>query len=255
MLKTAGYVIRDIVRGRVVPAYAGFLLAAGCGLFQFDANPDKGLVGLLSLVLLVTPLAGLVFGTIHYYHSYEFLELLAAQPVRRRTLLMAEFLGMAAGLGTAVLVGVGLPVACYAPGATGAVLTAAAVALTLVFLALGLLGAVLTRDKARGIGLALLLWFHFALLHDGLMVLVMTLFGDYPLEKPAVAMICLNPIDLARVTVLLRLDVSALMGYTGALMKDLFGTGVGMICGAAVLLLWLGAPLLLAVRLFDRKDL
>ena len=69
------------------------------------------------------------------------------------------------------------------------------------------------------------------------------------------AMISLNPIDLGRVVVLLQMDVSALMGYTGAMMKDLLGSALGIAYGSGILALWMAIPLALAVWIFRRKDL
>ncbi|MFT4176907.1 MAG: ABC transporter permease subunit [Luteolibacter sp.] len=249
------YVVRDIVRSRIVIAYTLFLLAAAFGLFNLGGDATKGLIGLLSLVLFVVPLVSLIFGTIHFYNSYEFIELLAAQPLKRRTILLAEFSGVALSLGSALLLGVGLPVALYAPTATGLTLVATGLALTVIFIALAFLGAVVTRDKARGIGMAMMLWFYFAILHDGLILFTTAFFSDYPLEKPTIAMIAMNPIDLGRVLVLLQMDISALMGYTGALMKDLLGTATGITGAAAILGLWILLPLSAALWFFRRKDL
>ena len=255
MVRIVKYVLRDILGSRIVLAYTGFLLAASFGLFHLGGDVSKGLVGLLSLVLLVVPLVCLVFGTIHFYNSYEFIELLAAQPLKRRTILFGEFIGVAGALCAALLAGVAPPVLLYAAGATGFTLLGVGLALTVLFTALAFLGAVITRDKARGVGLALLVWFYFAILHDGLMLLVLFAFEDYPLEKPAMAMIALNPIDLGRVLVLLQMDVSAMMGYTGALMKDLLGTATGIASCAAILLLWAALPMGLSSFVFGRKDL
>lgn len=255
MLKIIKYVLKDIIRSRIVLAYAAFLLLAAFGLFNLGGEVSKGLIGLLSLVLIVVPLISLVFGTIHFYNSYEFIELLASQPLRRRTILLAEFAGVSAALCGALLLGVGLPVLIYAPDATGFTLVAAGMALTVIFNALAFLGAVFTRDKARGIGMAMLVWFYFALLHGGVMLFILFTFSEYPLEKATLGMISLNPIDLARVIVLLQMDVSALMGYTGAMMKDLLGTSLGLSYGTGILSLWVALPLSLSVRIFRRKDL
>ncbi|MDP3850811.1 MAG: ABC transporter permease subunit [Luteolibacter sp.] len=255
MLKIVRYVLQDIIRSRIIIAYTLILLAASFGLFNLGGDVSKGLIGLLSLIMLVVPLVCLIFGTIHFYNSYEFIELLASQPLKRRTILLGEFLGVAGALCGALLLGIGLPVLLYAAGATGFTLLAVGVVLTLVFVALAFLGAVATRDKARGVGMAMLIWFYFALLHGGLMLLIMFAFEDYPLEKPTMAMIALNPIDLGRVVVLLQMDVSALMGYTGALMKDLLGTASGISSAAGILLLWILIPLGLALWIFRRKDL
>ena len=65
----------------------------------------------------------------------------------------------------------------------------------------------------------------------------------------------LNPIDLSRIIVLLRLDVSALMGYTGAVFKDFFGTTLGFGVALLALSLWAIVPLLISTKKFRTKDL
>ena len=89
--------------------------------------------------------------------------------------------------------------------------------LTLVFSSIAFYASVRSGDKARGIGVALLLWFYFALIFDGLMLLILFAFSDYPLERLTLVLSSLNPIDLGRIFIMLKMDVSALMGYTGAL--------------------------------------
>ena len=213
------------------------------------------MVGLLNIVLIVTPLVSIVFSTIHFYNSYEFIELLAAQPIRRSQIVWSEFFGLAGAMKLSVLVGLGIPVALFSPTATGLFLVVTAAGLSVVFVSIGLLASVLTRDKAKGIGAVLLLWFYFALLYDAIVLFLMFAFADYPLEKAMLAVVALNPIDLARVVVLLQMDISALMGYTGALFQELLGTGLGIAFAALVLLVWIFVPILLAVRVFRRKDL
>ena len=87
------------------------------------------------------------------------------------------------------------------------------------------------------------------------MLFVLFYFQDYPLEKITIAMVALNPIDLARTIVLLRMDVSALMGMTGAIMQEFLGSALGISYSVGVLLLWIVTPLALALRVFRRKDL
>jgi len=65
----------------------------------------------------------------------------------------------------------------------------------------------------------------------------------------------LNPIDLGRILILLQLDISALMGYTGAIFKDFFGSKLGATIAAFVLVLWAVLPLLWSLRKFNAKDL
>jgi Cu-processing system permease protein len=255
MFRIVKYVLYDILQNRIVLAYTAFLLAASFGLFGLGGDATKGVISLLNIVLIVVPLVSIVFSTIHFYNSYEFIELLAVQPLQRRTILLGEFAGVALALTLAILIGLGLPVALYALNATGLTLLAASLGLTLVFIAIAFLAACSTRDKARGIGAALMLWFYFALLYDALVLFLMFSFADYPLEKATLALVALNPIDLARVVVLLQMDISALMGYTGALFREFLGTATGISFAAGVMLLWIALPLFFAVRIFRKKDL
>src|SRR6185503_251224 len=105
--------------------------------------------------------------------------------------------------------------------------------LTLIFVAIALLAAVYTRDKAKGIGIAVLLWLYFSLIYDGLVLFILFQFSDYPLEKALVALSFLNPIDLGRILVLIKMDISALMGYTGAVFRLFFDTAQGLLITAA----------------------
>lgn len=255
MFRIVKYVLYDILQNRMVIGYTLFLLAASLGLFNLSGDATKGMVGLLNVVLIVVPLVSIVFATIHFYNASEFIELLAAQPVRRSVIMWSAFFGLAAAMKLAVLVGLGIPVALFAPNATGLTLVIVAAGLSVAFVSIALLASVLTRDKAKGIGAALLLWFFFALLYDALVLFLMFAFADYPLEKAMLAVIALNPIDLARVVVLLQMDISALMGYTGALFREFLGTGWGIGCAFVMLLLWVFVPIGVAVRVFRKKDL
>lgn len=249
------YVLFDILQSRLVIGFTVFLLAVSIGLFNLSGDATKGLVGLLNIVLIVVPLVSVVFATIHYYNSAEFIELMAAQPVPRRVILWSEFFGLAAAMKISVLIGIGIPVALFAPTASGLTLVLVAAALAVIFVSLALLASVLTRDKAKGIGVVLLLWFFFALLYDAFVLMLMYTFADYPLEKAMLGVVALNPIDLSRVLVLLQMDISALMGYTGALFREFLGTGKGIAFAAFILLLWVFVPIGVAMRVFQRKDL
>jgi Cu-processing system permease protein len=65
----------------------------------------------------------------------------------------------------------------------------------------------------------------------------------------------LNPVDLSRVLMLLKMDISAMMGVTSAVFRDVFGSGIGIAFAFGILLLWVFVPLWLSIRKFNRKDL
>jgi Cu-processing system permease protein len=102
---------------------------------------------------------------------------------------------------------------------------------------------------------SVLIWLYFSIIFDGLVLFILFQFGEYPLEKPMLILSSLNPIDIGRILILLKMDVSALMGYTGAVFKDFFGAPSGLGITLFVMLLWILIPVSLSVRKFRRKDL
>ena len=64
----------------------------------------------------------------------------------------------------------------------------------------------------------------------------------------------LNPIDLSRVLILMKLDISALMNFTGAVFSDFFGSSSGTIISFLILIIWLTIPLFLINRSLRKKD-
>lgn len=255
MTRVIKYVFYDILRTRFILAYTAFLLLSTLAMFQLDTDTGKVIMSLMNIVLMVVPLVSIVFSTIHFYNSYEFIELMLSQPVNRRVVFLGEYFAVAISLCFSFTIGVGVPVVFYGTGASGLTLLYTGLMLTLVFVSMAFLSSVLTRDKAKAIGVALLFWFYFSLIYDGLLMWIIYSFMDYPLEKVTLALVSLNPVDLARILMLLQLDISALMGYTGAFYKDFFGSNMGLIFSSVILLLWIVLPVWVALRIFKRKDL
>ncbi|HEY4936544.1 MAG TPA: ABC transporter permease subunit [Puia sp.] len=255
MKKIIKYVIVDILRNKIVVAYTLFLLAISLSVFNLEDNSTKGLLSLLNIVLIIVPLVSIIFSTIYVYNSSEFIELLVSHPLRRNKIWISLFTGLAGSLSLAFFAGAGIPILIYSPSATGLIMLAMAIILTIIFVAIAMLAAVTTRDKAKGIGISILLWLYFSLLFDGLVLFILFQFQDYPMEKAMVGISMLNPIDLGRILILLKMDISALMGYTGAIFRDYFGTQIGFTIALSILLLWMIVPTWLSLRKFNRKDL
>ncbi len=255
MGKIIKYILLDIVKNKIVIAYTVFLLAITLSVFSLEDNPQKGMLTLLNLVLFIVPLVSIIFSTIYIYNSSEFIELLVSQPVRRSSIWLSMFVGLSSALSFAFLVGVGLPLLLFDRSDVSLIMVSMGVFISVIFVVLAMVAVVNTKDKAKGIGVTILLWIYFSLLFDGLVLFLLFQFADYPLEKAMVGISALNPIDLARILILLKLDISAMMGYTGAIFKDFFGTAVGMVLSVTVMCLWVLLPLLYSLRKFNRKDL
>ncbi|MCW5911866.1 MAG: ABC transporter permease subunit [Cyclobacteriaceae bacterium] len=255
MTRIIKYVFYDILRTRFIIFYTAFLLVCTFAFFQLDGDFGKVVLSLMNVVLMAVPLVCVVFSTIHFFNSYEFIELMLAQPVNRRVIFLSEYIAVASSLCLAYVVGVGFPFIIYGAWQPVSTLLITGIFLTLVFVSLAFFSSVLTRDKAKAIGIALLFWFYFSLIYDGILLWVIYTFSDYPLEKLTVTLIAFNPVDLARIIMLLQLDIAALMGYTGAFYKDFFGSSLGIVFSISLLMLWVLWPVIFSMRIFSKKDL
>lgn len=257
-LKIARYGVRDLVRSRWLIAYAAFFLIATAVLLRFSDTQAKAMLSLVSVVLLVVPLANIVFGTMYLYAAREFVELLLAQPVRRTQLFAGLYLGLTLPVGAAAVVGIGLPLVAQGSGgetlAIGLLLALVATLLSAVFTAIATVIVYAVEDRVRGLAVAIGVWLALAVVYDALVLMAAVQFADFPLERPMLAAMIANPIDLARLLLLQHFDVAALLGYTGAVFQQFFGGTGGHLVAAGAVVLWVAAPALTGARLFHRKD-
>jgi Cu-processing system permease protein len=248
-------VLIDILRNKIVLGYAVVLALLSWTIFNMEDSSHKGVLTMLNMVLLVVPLVSVLFSTIYIYNSAEFIELLLSQPVQRRQIWISLFIGLSVSFILAFIVAAGLPLLLFADFVPALLLLFSGCMVTVIFIAIAFLAAIISRDKAKGIGISILLWLYFSLLFDGLVLFFLFQFSDYPIEKPMVILSATNPLDLARILNLLQIDASAMMGYTGAIFKDYFGTGAGLVISFLVLSLWVILPFSASLRIFKRKDL
>lgn len=259
MGKIFKYSFFNMVRNRWMFIYMAFFLAVTFALLMLSFDLTKVIVSLNNIILVLTPLIGILFGTMYYYSSKEFIELLLTQPISRFSVIAGMYLGLAVALIISMLAGMTVPMVFYgiigsADLGTFILLMSMASVLTLIFSMLAFLIAILMDDRVKGFGLAIFCWLFFAVIYDGLFLLLLLIFREYPLERVSIALTILNPIDLARILILLKLDVSAMMGYTGAVLQKFLGSGLGSIVISVSLLMWILIPSWLMIRFSGRKD-
>jgi Cu-processing system permease protein len=248
-------ILLDILKNKIVLAYTLILAVLSWSSFALEDNSAKGILTILNVILFTVPLVSILFSTIYLYNSSEFIELLLSQPIKRRKIWLSLFFGLSLAMVLAFFVGAGIPLLINSPDGVGLMMLVVGCLISLVFVALAFLSSIMTRDKAKGIGIAIMTWLYFALLFDGMVLFLLFQFSDYPIEKAMVGVTALSPIDLARIQILLHLDVSAMMGYTGAIFKDFFGTSIGLTVSFLLLCLWVIIPFFISLRKFNRKDL
>jgi Cu-processing system permease protein len=259
ILKIVKYELHDVIRSKWLILYMVFFLVVTDGLFRFGGDSSGVIVSLMNVVLFIIPLVSVIFGTLYVYNAREFTELLLSQPINRRSLYGGLYIGLVIPLSIGFVLGVSIPFLINGFQTDAHVplfftLLASGVLLTFIFTALAFLISMMNEEKVRGFGAAIVLWLFFAIVYDGILLFITYTFNDYPLEKPIVIFTMLNSIDLARVLMMLQLDVAALMGYTGATFQNFFGSGGGKLVSFASLALWILIPVFWGYKLFLKKD-
>jgi len=259
MLKILKYSFYDLSRSLWSYVYFLFYLLLGIVLLFLNNNLSNAVITLMNVIIILVPLIGTIFGIMYFYNSREFTQLLLAQPIKRSSIFLGQYLGVAISLSASLILGLGIPFVAYGLFESAAIwdffsLLVSGGFLTFIFTALAFNIALSNENKIKGFGLAILLWLFLAVIYDGLFLLSLFYFQDYPLDKFSLVASMLNPIDLSRILVLLKLDISALLGYTGAVFKDFFGTSLGSITSYGMLILWVIFPVWRIVKISGKKD-
>ena len=257
------------VEARWLFGFAALLAALVLGLsfFGLAQGREVGFQGfarvtlsLMNLVLFIVPLTGLMLGVTSITGSSGTLPLLLAQPVGRGEVLCGKLLGLGAALTAALAVafgGGGMVVAMNA----GAEQLPGFIALAVLSVTLGWLTistalciAVVWPDRLKAMSLALALWLLMVVAYDLAVLGATSILRGVELQTVLFPALLLNPVDLARVLTTLAVGSGALFGPTSAVLMKMFGTHAGIALGATVLLIECVVPMLVAVRVFARRD-
>jgi Cu-processing system permease protein len=240
-------------------ASSGYILSGGYGIQDFSRTA----VSLVQLVLLLVPLAALVFGSLALTSDRGAAELLYSQPVTRGRILLGRVLGVWAALAAAELVGFGLAglvlqsQAGYAGAGQYGALAVMAVMLTGVFLSIAaLLASRNTGRRTRVLALALVVWFLAVVLFDVVALGAASLLRSGSASRLLIWATLLNPVDAARTGALLAIEGTSAFGAASlALLRFTGGMSGAAWAVTASLALWLVVPFGLAVRSLTQADL
>lgn len=270
VMTVAGKEFRDGLRSRWVLAITVIfaLLALGIAYFGAAAGGAVGFVSLDSTMASLSSLAIFIIPLIALLVSHDAivgeeergtLLLLLTYPLSHGQLLLGKFLGHAATLAAATVLGFGVAAAAIAVTSDVApveLLRAfgffilSATLLGWVFAAIGYLLSVIVGEKARAVGLALLVWFFFVLVFDlGLLgFLVGTGGAVHPEVFPY--LLLLSPADVFRLANLGGTEAMQGLAGVATVARDSFQPGLLL----GVLTIWLAVPLGLAGWLFRRRE-
>jgi Cu-processing system permease protein len=259
-LKISLFGLRDLIRNRWSITYTLFFLIVTDGLVRLIGDVSRITLTLMNIILFIIPLVSVLFGALYFYNSREFFKFLLVQPVRRSTIYISQLTALVVSLSAGFTLGTALPfllhgMAFRVEPASWLLFLGSGWCLTAVFVGLAFLLSVVINDKGKGISFVLFAWLFAAVIYDGILLFIANLFSAYPLEKPMILLTTLNPIDLARILFLIHRDISALMGYTGAVFNRFFGDSIGILVSIFCLAIWSVLPAALGLRLFVKKDL
>ena len=259
MFKILNYCFFDLIRGRWIFIYFSFYLLLGFGILFLNNDISNAVITLMNIIIFIAPLIASLFGVTYYYASKEFTELLLAQPVKRKSIVLGQYLGVSISLSLCLILGLGIPFIIY--GAIKSpdiwdfsLLLIIGCFLTLIFTSISFNFAIVNDNKLKGFGYTVLIWLFLAVIYDGVLLILLIILKEYPLDKLSLFGIMLNPIDLSRTLMILKLDISALLGYTGAIFKIFFGTFLGIISSFIILIMWTILPIFSMIYKINTKD-
>lgn len=238
---------------------AGYILSGGHGVQDFSRTA----VSLVQIVLLLVPLASLVFGGLALTPERGAAELLYSQPVPRGAILLGRMLGVWLALAAAEAIGFGIAGVFmqYQAGPDGlaryGALVLTAVAITGVFLAIAtLLASINAGRRTRVLAAALVVWFITVVMFDVAVLGIASLLRSGSASRLLITATLINPVDAARTGSLLAIEGTAAFGAASlALLRFTGGAGMAAALVALSLVAWLVAPLVVAMRALSRADI
>jgi len=240
-------------------AGSGYILSGGHGVQDFSRTA----VSLVQIVLLLVPLASLVFGGLALTPDRGAAELIYSQPVSRPVVLVGRMFGVWIALAAAELIGFGAAgiVVQTQAGIDGVsrflTLIATAIGVTGIFLGLAaVIASVSQGRRTRVLAAALVVWFVTVLLFDVAALGAASLLRSGAASRLLIVATLINPIDAARTGALLAIDGTSAFGAASlALLRFTGGLQQAFTIIAASLLAWLIAPVWFATRAISRTDI
>ena len=251
------YQLHDVLRSRWIIFYLLLFFSLAALLGKFAEDPIKIFISLINVELVFVPLVSIIYGTTYFYNSREYITFLLTQPIKRKDIFIAMYLSVLLPLVVAPIIGTTLPILFFINKDIFQFfifMNLNIILSTAIFTAISFLISIVFEDKSKGLGVSILIWIFFSIIYDGIFLLGLIFLNDYPIELPALIFSMINPIDLGRIMVLLKTDISILMGYTGAVFNKFFGSNFGTFISFLILVLWATIPFYFGLKKFKKID-
>ncbi len=235
------------------------MVTSGYSGFQDFARTSTSLIKLSGFLI---PLFSLLLGVFSFISHREYLELMIAQPVSRREVILGKYLGLGLTLFGATVIGFTVPgvlisLVVGTEGALGyALIVLFSILLGFVFIGCSILISQVSNRQQIAVGAAVGVWIFFEMIY-GLLILGTTIYLSADVLKYGLLFGLLgNPIDIVRVVSLIAVGGLEFFGPAGATLFKLAGSQWSALAyGIAGLILWIALPLFVALRRFSKQNL
>lgn len=253
------YQLQDSLRNKWLIVYFLFFLIISYGLILFSNDQSKIILSLMNVSLLLIPLTSIIYGTIYLYNNRDYIILILSQPVDRKIIYLGLYIGLTSAMVMSFVLGISIPIIISFKNISKSFdiifyLLLSGIFQTSIFVALSFYIALRNENRMKGLGISIFVWLLFSAIYDGIIILLLNLLKDYPIDYLALALTILNPIDLSRILIVMNFDIAALLGYTGAVFQNFFSTTIGILIAILSLIIWNIIPVVLGVLFFKKKD-
>lgn len=264
--------IRDAIRNRWVVGSIVLLTLLAVSLLLLGSAPGGSVkadpmavtvVSLSSLTVYLLPLIALTLSFDALVGEFErgTLLLLLTYPVRRWQIIVGKFIGHAAILSAAVLIGYGMTGAAIGfrgeSGPAGVLaylgMMGASIMLGMVFIGLGYLVSALARERATAVAYAIGLWLGFVVLYDLILLGAVVADDAHALDPRLFSWFLLaNPTDVYRI---INLTGSHAVQMAAGMAPVAEALQLSKALLVAIMAGWVAAPLAATAILFGRREL
>lgn len=255
VLSISKYEWQNAIKGKSIIVFFLFYFVMTWAVISAAGTMDKANLIIYDLTLISLPLISLLMGIIYVYQSSDFIVLLLTQPIKRSHVFWGLFCGFTipviVAFSSALLLAYGVNVLINP--ATMLTLMSG-ILIIIIFSAIAFLIGFIIEDRTKGVGLIIIIWLFLAVLYDALILYLAFALSEYPIDKLILGLSIANPIDLFRTLYLINYEVSALLGYSGAVFKRFFGSELGPIIISLIVFCWISIALYFGHRVFKKRD-
>ncbi|MEE9237244.1 MAG: ABC transporter permease subunit [Thermoplasmata archaeon] len=248
----------------LVVSYFGAAQTGGGAGFQGLSDTVTGMVG---IEVFIVPILGLMLSYAAVVGEKEkgSILLLLSMPITRLETILGKFLGLASVMMAAILSGLGIAgaIIMVTAGTEGwenyLLFILGSMVFALAFLSVGLLLSTITKRRSTAMGLAVFIWFFFALIFDLVLIGIYVATGGslsfQPGQQPMLpnwyyAVASTNPVDAFQFFTMRAFGITQTFGAPINLPSF-----VTLSTSALSILLWAAIPLGIALWRFQRQDI